>query len=655
MLKNNRKRKFEVDYLDVQHEMVLPFLQKNKLLKLDNNGKLTSDTTNSTLMDNLISIPNSRLLYKNGSGVYEGKVLDSTVTNNSVCQRTSDGSINAFGLNLSSNLTINGAGNANKFSVYNDWIPNPAAMFNINSSLNYTSIIGSLVISREVGNPVIEEVVKLQEFVEIKGINNTAKLSVARSDGSGCLVVDTTNNNVKLNTLNCLTGHMTIENTNATSDIKLKTTRNIDIDLGSSIIVQGANSTGKLTMKNNNGDLVFAVDTTNSKVYYNQAESATTGNINFVSNFILNGTASATKCQIQKADNTPIFTIDSLTATPNIALAGNITTTHNLYDIATSSNRFKKLYLSSNLDISGTNNGAAINAMILQNYGTHDVNFKMYANNALQSTITANTSGNFGVSSTSSTYTLTDNLIINGANHASKFIVEKSDGTDIFVVDTSTPKIINHTNIIPSATNTHDLGSSSITFSRAYLSNQLDVTSSSLGANLTGISIKNTANNTSSIQLTANNTVTSNIIQQTGGGLKISGASNNMLTINNTNAASSGITLSADNGANTGVISLNTSNIFSVNRQLNPAADNSYSLGGGSNRWTAVYAVNGTIQTSDKNYKKEIDDSDLGIDFINQLKPRKYKFIDNHSDRIHYGLVSQEILEILEKNNFCRF
>jgi hypothetical protein len=98
-----------------------------------------------------------------------------------------------------------------------------------------------------------------------------------------------------------------------------------------------------------------------------------------------------------------------------------------------------------------------------------------------------------------------------------------------------------------------------------------------------------------------------------------------------------------------------------------PATDNAYYLGVGSNRWIAVYAVNGTIQTSDKREKTEIQASALGIDFIKSLKPVSYKWnigqnIVSKSDdgktdvitpregvRRHWGFIAQDVEESVNK------
>lgn len=57
-----------------------------------------------------------------------------------------------------------------------------------------------------------------------------------------------------------------------------------------------------------------------------------------------------------------------------------------------------------------------------------------------------------------------------------------------------------------------------------------------------------------------------------------------------------------------------------------PYADNAYSSGDSINRWSAVWAANGTIQTSDMREKTDVEDSKLGLNFIMALHPVSYKW-----------------------------
>ncbi|MEM6734467.1 MAG: tail fiber domain-containing protein [Bacteroidota bacterium] len=64
------------------------------------------------------------------------------------------------------------------------------------------------------------------------------------------------------------------------------------------------------------------------------------------------------------------------------------------------------------------------------------------------------------------------------------------------------------------------------------------------------------------------------------------------------------------------------------------------------NIFDTIYALNGMISTSDRREKKEIERSDLGLEFINSLNPVKYKWITG--ERTHYGLIAQEVEETLK-------
>ena len=92
-----------------------------------------------------------------------------------------------------------------------------------------------------------------------------------------------------------------------------------------------------------------------------------------------------------------------------------------------------------------------------------------------------------------------------------------------------------------------------------------------------------------------------------------------------------------------------------------PNITDSYTLGGSDRLWSAVWATNGTIQTSDQREKTNITPSNLGLNFIQKLNPVSYKWIDGGNTsiqdengnevgiishpgkRTHYGLLSQEV------------
>lgn len=70
-----------------------------------------------------------------------------------------------------------------------------------------------------------------------------------------------------------------------------------------------------------------------------------------------------------------------------------------------------------------------------------------------------------------------------------------------------------------------------------------------------------------------------------------------------------------------------------------PDSDNAISCGKSGNRWTAVFAVNGTIQTSHSSTKTEIED--LKIETL--TVPRGITFKRPGDDRVHYGFLADDL------------
>ncbi|WP_332698274.1 DUF2793 domain-containing protein [Devosia sp.] len=92
-----------------------------------------------------------------------------------------------------------------------------------------------------------------------------------------------------------------------------------------------------------------------------------------------------------------------------------------------------------------------------------------------------------------------------------------------------------------------------------------------------------------------------------------------------------------------------------------PATDNAVTLGGAGARWSAVWSATGTIQTSDSRQKADIEPSDLGLDFILDLIPIKYRWIVGGNEsgvprpgrRTHYGLLAQQVQDALGGVDFA--
>lgn len=92
-----------------------------------------------------------------------------------------------------------------------------------------------------------------------------------------------------------------------------------------------------------------------------------------------------------------------------------------------------------------------------------------------------------------------------------------------------------------------------------------------------------------------------------------------------------------------------------------PTEDGDQMMGDPDFRWQGVYAKNGTIQTSDRRKKKDIEyDMAKYEEFFGKLKPTQYKMIDGESDRYHIGFISQDVEDTLaecglESTDFAGF
>jgi hypothetical protein len=100
---------------------------------------------------------------------------------------------------------------------------------------------------------------------------------------------------------------------------------------------------------------------------------------------------------------------------------------------------------------------------------------------------------------------------------------------------------------------------------------------------------------------------------------------------------------------------------------VGPITDNATLLGGAGFRWSAVWAANGTIQTSDQRTKTDVTDAELGSDFIKSLRPVSYKWIEGGKvdsgkrdedgnyiyesvpgTRTHWGFIAQEVKQAVD-------
>jgi hypothetical protein len=125
--------------------------------------------------------------------------------------------------------------------------------------------------------------------------------------------------------------------------------------------------------------------------------------------------------------------------------------------------------------------------------------------------------------------------------------------------------------------------------------------------------------------------------------VRIAKSGNRVGSIGASNNASSDLTIFSSTASHIGLQFGNTR--LHPTDNAGATTDDVCDIGGSTTRFNDIYATNATIQTSDRNEKNTIVDSDLGLDFVKRLSPKSYKF--NGKTRTHYGLIAQDIETVL--------
>lgn len=83
---------------------------------------------------------------------------------------------------------------------------------------------------------------------------------------------------------------------------------------------------------------------------------------------------------------------------------------------------------------------------------------------------------------------------------------------------------------------------------------------------------------------------------------------------------------------------------------ITPRSTGSNNLGSGALRWQNIYLTNAPDVSSDSRLKKDIETSDLGLDFINSLRPVSWVWKDpKQGTSRHYGVIAQEAESAIAK------
>lgn len=138
---------------------------------------------------------------------------------------------------------------------------------------------------------------------------------------------------------------------------------------------------------------------------------------------------------------------------------------------------------------------------------------------------------------------------------------------------------------------------------------------------------------------------------------------------NHTAASSSGFFFSQVGGAeltSTKIMGILGSDLLDYNAGLMPCTDNSLKVGCTAHRWNEIFCTNGTINTSDSRSKTSIQNTTLGLDFINALRPVSYKWLEGEKVNIidsngnstltvkpglrkHQGMIAQEVKAVMDE------
>ena len=81
-----------------------------------------------------------------------------------------------------------------------------------------------------------------------------------------------------------------------------------------------------------------------------------------------------------------------------------------------------------------------------------------------------------------------------------------------------------------------------------------------------------------------------------------------------------------------------------LSADIEPYFDGLMALGSSSFRWSAVYAQNGVIQTSDKRYKQDVREISYGLSTLMQMRPVSYHWkSDKAGEKEKLGFIAQEL------------
>lgn len=158
-------------------------------------------------------------------------------------------------------------------------------------------------------------------------------------------------------------------------------------------------------------------------------------------------------------------------------------------------------------------------------------------------------------------------------------------------------------------------------------------------SSLSSVFINTSANITSALTVQgATVRATGNVL--TGDRLEHNGASNTYIDIGQTSSF-----FFRPNGGTTGMQLSGSSGSSFVRSHWKPNLNNTFDLGSSGLRWDDIY-TNGSVNTSDITLKTDVENTTLGLNFLNTLQPIEFKWADG-GVRTHLGFSAQDVKQKL--------
>ena len=132
--------------------------------------------------------------------------------------------------------------------------------------------------------------------------------------------------------------------------------------------------------------------------------------------------------------------------------------------------------------------------------------------------------------------------------------------------------------------------------------------------------------------------------------LSIAGAANAATPLFTISTSTTGATSTAfiiDQTGNVGIGTTSPTTALQVNGSITPNVTNAFTLGNAMYLWSAVYATNNVIQTSDARLKDNVASTTHGLDQIMQLRPVSYTWKAHPEQGTKLGFIAQEVQPIL--------